>query len=728
MSQHNTIDNFNTTYLQAEYKRFALYLYNYQTHIDNCYNLTIIDSHNRNKYLKVIKEIIIELNITYKNCLLESRITLDPRVKCQLSYNSYINSCYLVNKDKIKPFVNINELMLCKLGSEIGFYNIKDAIQQILYNNCYYYSILHNQIYEKTPEIKLYSKIFVPLTYKCIYNTTTELHTCYFSKSLSQNALYELIDFNIFYLGIQLIFTGYIKSDALNVVLDTFLSRKKITIIEKMQHLNVDIDFGNEYINSSSIINLLCLTEDEYCDMLLSEYKKYLKVKKTKFIDLMQSFLGDAKLKDNSAVTIKNIMSTIKLLLLGPNDSVKIANLLYDILKESKKESSLDIDKLICGSIGYCSQIKLKKMISLNVDLNKVFTKEMVDYKKLILINDDIPDNVKSFALDKVKEMKSYSNDYYKQLLYVKTVINYPWSSDNSTFYENKDKKSTLMEIRKKMDAQVYGHIEGKNTIIENIGKWLVNPSAVGNAIGFVGSPGTGKTLLAKALGKALDVPFLQITLGGQNDGEYLQGHSYTYVSAQPGIIVKKMVEGGSSRCILYFDELDKTCIKNGSSEIQNILIHLIDPNTNKEFNDKFFQEFSFPLDKVLFMFSYNDSSAVNKILLDRITEINVEPYSNIDKINICQQFIIKEMESIVNIKKNTIIFNNFIIDHIINNYTSELGIRELKRKIEKIFLKINVEIIFGSQLENNLEITHNLIKKYLGEPTIKTVYHTYFM
>ena len=91
-----------------------------------------------------------------------------------------------------------------------------------------------------------------------------------------------------------------------------------------------------------------------------------------------------------------------------------------------------------------------------------------------------------------------------------------------------------------------------------------------------------------------MKIPFAQITLGGQNDGELLHGHGYTYSGSQPGMIVKKMIETSKSRCILYFDELDKACAKHGSNEISSILIHLTDPNMNKCFQDRFFQGVDF--------------------------------------------------------------------------------------------------------------------------------------
>jgi ATP-dependent Lon protease len=173
-----------------------------------------------------------------------------------------------------------------------------------------------------------------------------------------------------------------------------------------------------------------------------------------------------------------------------------------------------------------------------------------------------------------------------------------------------------------------------KKSLLQIIGKWISNPSSQGTSFGLVGPPGVGKTLLAKSVSTALDIPFIQITLGGQNDGELLHGHGYTYSGSQPGLIIKKMVEAGKARCILYFDELDKSTSKHGNiNEITSILIHLTDPNMNKTFQDRFFQGIDFPLDKVIMIFSYNDSQKIDPILLDRLFEIKVDPYSINEKI-----------------------------------------------------------------------------------------------
>ena len=156
------------------------------------------------------------------------------------------------------------------------------------------------------------------------------------------------------------------------------------------------------------------------------------------------------------------------------------------------------------------------------------------------------------------------------------------------------------------------------------------------------------------------------------------------------------MIEAGKSRCILYFDELDKACSKHGNTnEISSILIHLTDPNMNKSFQDRFFQGIDFPLNKVIMVFSYNDSSLIDPILLDRFKEIQIKPYSLKDKVSITFNFIIPEVSKCVGFKPDDINFLEEDVEYIIDNYTLEAGVRNLKRKIESIFLRLNIDRIY---------------------------------
>jgi len=222
-----------------------------------------------------------------------------------------------------------------------------------------------------------------------------------------------------------------------------------------------------------------------------------------------------------------------------------------------------------------------------------------------------------------------------------------------------------------------------------------MNPNSMGKALALCGPPGVGKTLIAKALGDALGIPFRCISLCGVEDGAVLSGHSFTYSNAQPGSIVREMCEAGKARCILFFDELDKTCKKHGINEIQNIFIQLTDPNMNKSFNDKFFQEITFSLSDVLFVFSYNDKTMVDPVLLNRFHEIEIKPYTIKDKLKICHDFLLKEILGGINLEHASVKITDEDVKYIIENYTYETGVRELKCILESLILKLNVDRLY---------------------------------
>ena len=481
----------------------------------------------------------------------------------------------------------------------------------------------------------------------------------------------------------------------------TILYNKKINILDESLNKNIDKKFINLFIKQDYLGNIYTYNLDEYILYIEKQYIKFLELSESNFINLMKNFISKEK-------EFYDTFNLIFLLLLGDDEKIDIAGLLLGLVKEKNIINKLNMYEFILNNLNYYLILKLKRSSSsIKNKINKIKNISLndVDYKKQLVINKNIPDNIKNLVLEKIEEMKSFNNEYYKQQTYVKTIINYPWpSKKDDIFFKNlsKDEKKTtnyIKTIDNRLKQTCYGHEESKKSILQIIGKWISNPTSYGMSFGFVGPPGVGKTLLAKSLSKALDIPFAEITLGGQNDGELLHGHGYTYSGSQPGLIVKKMVDMGKSRCILYFDELDKACSKHGNiNEITSILIHLTDPNMNKNFQDRFFQGVDFPLDKVIFIFSYNDSSLIDPILLDRIKEIKVAPYNLEDKLLICKNYIIPEIETNIKVKSK-LNFSDKILEYLINNYTLEAGVRGIKRKIEEIFLNVNLDILYQNKL-----------------------------
>ena len=513
-----------------------------------------------------------------------------------------------------------------------------------------------------------------------------------------------------------------------------FLHKTKTDIIEKIEKTNtIDIAFVKTFIRHDYLGNIYCMELNDYIEYINKIFTQYTKLAESTFVNIMKDFVSN----ENT----RKMYNVVFLLLFGSDDMSDIAGLLLGLIKEKNNKSTtcINLHDFIYNNLTFYLQSKIKKSNnSIKQSMNKLkqITMDEIDYKKLLVINKNIPNNIKAMVLDKIEEMKSSNNEYYKQLLYVKTILNYPWSSPNDDIlYDNlRNNSNSAMEylnsIESKLKNSCYGHDEAKKLLLQVIAKWISNPSSQGTCFGLVGPPGVGKTLLAKSVSKALDIPFAQITLGGQNDGELLHGHGYTYSGSQPGMIIRKMVEMGKSRCIIYFDELDKTNSKNGSlNEITSILIHLTDPNMNKTFQDRFFQGVDFPLDKVIMIFSYNDSKLVDPILLDRLKEIRVVPYTLEDKINICNEHLIEDIATSVSMN-NIVKINNDTIQYIVDNYTNEAGVREIKRKLENIFMHLNIDRIYKRNLfkkkVKTISLTKEIIVEILKEPDLcKRIIHT---
>ena len=331
-------------------------------------------------------------------------------------------------------------------------------------------------------------------------------------------------------------------------------------------------------------------------------------------------------------------------------------------------------------------------------ELNKMMLVEKP--YRLTLLESKIPKQYKAIALKRIQNLRYMdpgAGEYYKVKNWVDTFMTIPFGVNRTlpiTMDVGVERCHDFMESAKDLlDSAVYGLNDAKMQIMQMVGQWISNPSAMGSAIAIKGPPGTGKTTLVKeGISKILGRDFAFIALGGATDSSFLEGHSYTYEGSTWGKIVDILIRCKSMNPVIFFDELDKLSDTPKGEEIAGILTHLTDTSQNTQFHDKYFSEIHFDLSKCLFIFSYNDETNVNPILLDRMYSIHTNGYTKKDKTQIAQKYLIPKIQTEVAFKPYQIIISDETIEYIVEHHTNKgYGVRNLKYCLEIIYTKLNL-------------------------------------
>jgi ATP-dependent Lon protease len=288
-----------------------------------------------------------------------------------------------------------------------------------------------------------------------------------------------------------------------------------------------------------------------------------------------------------------------------------------------------------------------------------------------------------------------------------------------------------MSEVKTTLDKSVHGHEKAKKQIERIIGQWI-NGEQNGYCFGFEGPPGVGKTSLSK-LGisnclkddKGNSRPFAMIQMGGDSNGSTLHGHNYTYVGSTWGSIVQILIDKKCMNPIIFIDEVDKISRTEHGKEIIGILTHLLDPAQNDCFQDKYFTGIDLDLSKALFILSYNDVDAIDRILLDRVHRIKFSSLSLEDKLIICNTHILPDVYKKMGLE-DMVHFKDEVLKFIIDEYTCESGVRKLKEILFEIVGEINLDVLKNNDKEYDLpiQISINDIKnKYFKDKREMKVY-----
>ena len=280
------------------------------------------------------------------------------------------------------------------------------------------------------------------------------------------------------------------------------------------------------------------------------------------------------------------------------------------------------------------------------------------------------------------------------------------------------DFNKSMKDIDNVFDGSIHGQTHAKTQLKKIIAQWITGEQK-GHCFGFEGSPGIGKTSLAKyGLAKCLvdedgtSRPFTFIALGGSCNGSTLEGHGYTYLNSTWGAILTALMDAECKNLIIYFDEVDKISKEHGS-EINGILTHLTDSTQNDSFQDRFFPSVPVDLSKALLIFSYNDPNSIDKILLDRIHRIKFENLTIEEKIVIARDYMIPVITKNMGLSE-AVVMSDDVIRQIIVSFTMEPGVRKLKEILFDLYGAINLELLQPSHLIIPIVINMETVDKYL--------------
>jgi ATP-dependent Lon protease len=297
----------------------------------------------------------------------------------------------------------------------------------------------------------------------------------------------------------------------------------------------------------------------------------------------------------------------------------------------------------------------------------------------------------KKIIYNRYKELQIMnSNDDEKGKLknWLTWAVGIPHDKVKTFPFGKNDLTQFLLKVSSTLDKELYGMKTVKEQILLFVSSKMSNPNMKKCSLGLVGHPGTGKTHISRLLAKVLDFPFEQISFGGISNPDFLKGHEYTYIGAQPGEITKCLKRMGYKNGILFFDEFEKI---SGNKEICSALLHITDPMQNSEFKDNFLSEITIDLSYIWFVYSMNnlpDDSA----LRDRIFTIEVPGYTLDDKIRIVIDYLFPTALKNLGLEKDSIVLNNEIATYLIRKTTKEedLGVRNVENVVYTIVNKLN--------------------------------------
>jgi len=489
---------------------------------------------------------------------------------------------------------------------------------------------------------------------------------------------------------------------------------KRVKIVDfkdQEKFINCVYEYQNDILDAEENLNPLASIAVRRLEKLNSINKKI----SSETINTIKQLKEPSKIADNIASHLNCTISE-KQQIFENNDVKKRLN---GVIKIMENETSIiGVEKRIRGRVKTQME-KTQREYYLNEQL-KAIQKELGEIEdgkdetsnlNKAILKAKMPKEVQKKCMQELKKLKNMSPMSAEATVvrnYLDWMIDLPW-------YKKDKVDIDLNKALKTLDEDHYGLEKVKERIIEFLAVQKRMEKIKGPILCLIGPPGVGKTSLGKSIAKATNRQFVRMSLGGVRDEAEIRGHRRTYIGSLPGKIIQLMKKAGTKNPLILLDEIDKVG-NDYRGDPSSALLEALDPEQNSTFNDHYL-EVDYDLSDVMFVTTANTLNILPP-LLDRMEIIRIPGYTEDEKINIANKYLLPKQVKENGVKEKELEFSNETIKEIIRNYTRESGVRNLEREISKVARKVVKQVV--NKEKEKVIVNEKNISDFLGVKKFK--------
>jgi ATP-dependent Lon protease len=489
---------------------------------------------------------------------------------------------------------------------------------------------------------------------------------------------------------------------------------KRVKIVDfkdEKEFISCAFEYNNDILSTQDDLLALGLTAIRRLEKLTSINKKI----SSETITNIKNLKDASKIADNIASHLNCTISEKQQLF----ETLDVKKRLNNVIKIMENETSIiGVEKRIRGRVKTQME-KTQREYYLNEQL-KAIQKELGEIEdgkdetsnlNKSILKAKMPKEVQKKCMSELKKLKNMSPMSAEATVvrnYLDWMIDIPWFKKDKVDID-------LNKALKQLDEDHYGLEKVKERIIEFLAVQKRMEKLKGPILCLVGPPGVGKTSLGKSIAKATNRQFVRMSLGGVRDEAEIRGHRRTYIGSLPGKIIQMMKKAGTKNPLILLDEIDKVG-NDYRGDPSSALLEALDPEQNTTFNDHYL-EVDYDLSDVMFVTTANTLNILQP-LLDRMEVIRIPGYTEDEKINIANKYLLPKQIKENGVKENELDLEDGTIKEIIRSYTRESGVRNLEREISKVSRKVVKKVVNGEKSKVN--VNKNNLPDFLGVKKFK--------